>query len=81
MYVYIFIYLFKTDLALLGGWGVVEAVLLIFGIFERQYFFFVIGNGVDDFFDMENKKGSEFIDTGRWKFFLDLAERAVVSNF
>ena len=40
-----------------------------FGIqnFREQYFCVVIGNGVDDSFDMENGSEKEFIDTGKWK--------------
>ena len=29
--------------------------------------FYVIGNEVDIFFDLENREGKEFIETGRWK--------------
>ena len=44
-----------------------EAMLLIFGILQGQYFYFVIGKGVDDSFDIENGTRREFIDTGIWK--------------
>ena len=53
----------------------VEAVLLMFGIFRgtKYLFFYVIGNGVDDLFEIENKAGREFIGTNRCsKKFFDL---------
>ena len=42
-------------------------VLLTFGILGGQNAFYVIGNGVDDSFNIENRAGREFIGTGRWK--------------
>ena len=43
-------------------------MFLIFRILGGQNtFFYVIGNEVDDSFDIENRAGRELIDTGRWK--------------
>ena len=50
-----------------------EVELLIFGILGRQNaFFYVVGNGVDDSFSVENRARMEFIGTGRWKEILRL---------
>ena len=57
----------KSCFSFVIGVGDVEAVLLIFRILGVQNVFYVIGNGVDDSFDIENRAGRGFINTGRFK--------------
>ena len=66
-------------MAILGktiiGWLVWEYGSNIFDIRNfrgTKCFFYVIGNGVNDSFNVENRAGREFIGTGRWKEILRL---------